>query len=173
MQRRAVATDGEGFPIFGVYPTDQRNGGLAAVEHQGAAVGLERAADMLADTGRVVDADTVTVLEDIVGQCRDDLVAALDRGAGADAVGVGRGFRADAIEVHGVAHGHRLRVVGQREQVGTLRGVVAHDAPDAVPVALQGRIQRIQVVTVGGRRTGDHRHRRHETQLLGNTDHLR
>ncbi len=90
---------------------------------------------MLADTLHVIDADAITVFENVIGQRRNDLVVALDRGASADAVGVGRGFRADAVKVHGVAHGHRLRVVGQREQVGTLRGVVAHDAPDTVPVA--------------------------------------
>lgn len=48
---------------------------------------------MLADTLHVIDADAITVFENVIGQRRNDLVVALDRGASADAVGVGRGFR--------------------------------------------------------------------------------
>ena len=173
MQRCGMATDGEGLAIFRIDPRHQWDAGPTAVEHQRAAVGLERAADMLADTGRVGDADPVAVLRDVVGQSRNHFIAALDRRPAADAIGVGRGFRADAVERHGVAHSHRLRVVRQREQVRALGRVVAHEAPDAVPVTLKRRIEGVQVVTVGGGGTGDHRHRRHEAQLLGNSDHLR
>jgi len=173
VQRRTVATDAERHAVLGIDTAHQRDAGLAIVEHQGAAVGLQRPADMLADTGDIVDGDAVAVVEDVVGQRGDDLVAALDGGAGTNAIGVGRGFRADTVEVDGVAHGHRLRVVRQREQVGTLGGVVAHDAPDAVPVAFQRCVQRIQVVTVGGGGTGNHRHRCQEAKLLGYADHLR
>ncbi|MNO71504.1 hypothetical protein D3C76_624220 [compost metagenome] len=128
---------------------------------------------MLAGTCGIADGQAQRVAENIVGQGRDDLIVALHRRPGTDAGGVGAVAWADAIESHGIACRHRLGIVRQGEQVVTAGGVVAHDAPHAAPEPFHGRIHGVQVVARGGRRTGHHRHRCHEAQLLGDADHLR
>ncbi|MCY1520556.1 hypothetical protein D9M68_553380 [compost metagenome] len=174
MQRAGLAADGEHLALFLVHHRNQWDGHRPRIEHQGATLRVQRATDMLALPGRVADGQAQRIAQDVVGEHRDHLVVALHRGAGADAVGIGAGARAHAIELGGVARGHRARVVGQGEQVVARLGVVAHHAPDAVPVALDGRVHVVQVVggLIAGV-AGHHRHRGDEAHLLGDADHLR
>ncbi|MNX53456.1 hypothetical protein D3C86_841520 [compost metagenome] len=173
MQRPALPADGEGLAIFKIGHCDLRNAHWPRVQHQGAARRFQRPADMLAETRRISDRQAQRIAEDVVGQRRDHFIVALHGWPGADAVRVGANPWADAVERHGIAHAGRLRIVRHRKQVAALRGVVAHHAPDPVPVTLDGRVHGVEVVTGGRRRAGDHRHRRIEAHLLGDPDHLR
>ncbi|MNS14700.1 hypothetical protein D3C72_463220 [compost metagenome] len=173
MQRPALSANGDGFAILRIGHGDLWNAHRARVQHQGAARRIQRPADMLAEPFGIADGQAQRIAEDVIGQRRDHFIVALHGGPGANAVRVGAITRATALERHGVAHARRARVVGDGEQVGAFGGVVAHHAPDTAPVAFDRSVHRVQIITRGRRRTGQHRHRRNEAHLLGDTDHLR
>ncbi|MNR29601.1 hypothetical protein D3C85_1469980 [compost metagenome] len=112
MQRAGLPTDGEGLAIFGVEDGHQRHVDRPRVVDQGATLWIERPTHMLAGSRRVADGQAQRVGEDVVGQGRDHLVVTLHGRPGADAIGVGAGARAHAIEVHRIACRHWFRIVG-------------------------------------------------------------